>query len=153
MTTLRSCPSAYANMTCWNRGPLCSIALWVRADFNHLLPVCSVEHFGILPQWMTETELKGDLAPSLCVMAPPPLCSQRRRLKDKTGRRVCFFLPHLLIIPSFCVWCSSLCSPNKSCCPCPLIALPPKVWWTLRTSTSPVPAHYATVTHPSSDFH
>lgn len=82
--------------------------------------------------------------PIHCVIVPPPLYSPGSWLKDRQGYGL--FSPSSFDNPIFfCVWCSSLCSLNKSPVPALIIALPPKVWCAQGNWTSPVPAHYSTI--------
>lgn len=82
--------------------------------------------------------------PIYCVIVPPPLYSRGSWLKDRRGYGL--FSPSSFDNPIFfCVWCSSLCSLNKSPVPALIIALPPKVWCAQGNWTSPVPAHYSTI--------
>lgn len=82
--------------------------------------------------------------PIHCVIVPPPLYSPGSWLKDRRGYGL--FSPSSFDNPIFfCVWCSSLCSLNKSPVPALIIALPPKVWCAQGNWTSPVPAHYSTI--------
>lgn len=60
------------------------------------------EREKVIRELVSEGKEERDLAPSLCVIVPPPLYSPGSWLKDRQGYGL-FFPLHLLIIPSFCV--------------------------------------------------